>query len=377
MRPVPVSPTPSSETLELDPEEAVVIEAIPSQGDWVEARTEESVEPSPPLPVDEPKPRKWIENQPTTLWQSPEKSTPGRKRQTAPYVSRSVGPVPVPPEEYPGDEEPTAPPPRTPGPVVVRLTTPDQSQSRARRPVTGERQLDARAGGRPEPLMIEAPLLIRIRNVERLSPDPRLWLMTKPGSAMAEQFRVLSLKLKEARGLRVVTLVSPTLETDGALAAANVALALGEGTRNRVLLLDTNLRRPQIGELFGLPDSPGLSEQVRRHRRQPTDPWEVGGISGTVSVLTAGAVEKNPSAVLSSESIGELLQEARRAFDYIVVSAPPVLLSADTNILLDHLDGAILVVKVGTTRRDSVQASVERLGARHFLGTVMVGVKKA
>jgi Mrp family chromosome partitioning ATPase len=52
----------------------------------------------------------------------------------------------------------------------------------------------------------------------------------------------------------------------------------------------------------------------------------VGGISGTVSLLTAGAVEKNPSAVLSSESIGELLQEARRAFDYIVVSAPPVLL---------------------------------------------------
>ena len=100
----------------------------------------------------------------------------------------------------------------------------------------------------------------------------------------------------------------------------------------------------------------------------------MAGISGTVSLLTAGAGEKNPSAVLSSESIGELLQEARRAFDYIVVSTPPVLQAADTNILQDHLDGAILVVKVGSTRRDSVQAAVERLGAKHFLGTVMVGV---
>jgi Mrp family chromosome partitioning ATPase len=225
---------------------------------------------------------------------------------------------------------------------------------------------------RPQPLQIEAPLLIRIRSVDRLWPDQRLWLMTRPGSPTAEQFRVLYLRLKETRELRVVALAGPTGAAEAASVAANVALALGEGTRNRVLLVDANLRRPGIGELFGLPDSPGLSEQVRQHRRQPREPWEVAGISGTVSLLTAGAVEKNPASLLSSEAVGELMQEARRAFDYIVVAAPPVLDSADLALLQDHLDGSILVVRVGVTRRESVQASIDTLGAQHFIGTVMV-----
>jgi Mrp family chromosome partitioning ATPase len=228
-----------------------------------------------------------------------------------------------------------------------------------------------------QPLLIEAPLQIKERGIAEVSPDPRLWLMTEPGSAMAEQYRVLSLKLREGQSLRAVALMAPTGATDGGLAASNVALAISEGTRTRVLLIDANLRTPTLADLFGLPRGwTGLAEQVRRHQRDPGDEWSALTLSSTLCLLPSGpAPERNPSAVLSAEPIAELFAEARRAYDYIVVSPPPVLESADVNILQDQLDGAVLVVRAGKTRRDSVAASIKRLHARTFVGAMLVGVR--
>jgi Mrp family chromosome partitioning ATPase len=221
--------------------------------------------------------------------------------------------------------------------------------------------------------LLEAPLRIAFNSVAQISPDPRLWVMTEPGSAGAEQYRVLALKLREGRGLRAVAFVAPTSAAEGCLAAGNVGLALAEGHRNKVLLLDTNLRRPELAALFGLQEGVGLGEQLRRHRRATQEPWDVCSVSPSLHIMPAGLREKNPSALLSSDALADLIAEARRAFDHIVVAAPPVIESADINILQDHLDAVVLVVKVGVTRRDSVAASVARLGAARIVGTVLVG----
>jgi capsular exopolysaccharide synthesis family protein len=225
---------------------------------------------------------------------------------------------------------------------------------------------------RRDPLLIEAPVRVKVKTVARISPDPRLWLMTRPDSLPAEQLRVLALKLREERGARVVAVTSPTRRGAGQLTAANLALAFAEGGRSRTVLLDANLRGSELSELFELSEGPGLADQIRHHRRNPGENWITLGLSTTLHFLPSGAAEKNPASLLSSEVMADLMMELRRYFDFIVLSTPPVLDSADVNILGEHVDGVLMVVRAGISRRDSLSAAINRLGESRFLGAVLV-----
>jgi Mrp family chromosome partitioning ATPase len=227
-------------------------------------------------------------------------------------------------------------------------------------------------GGVPQ---LEAPSKIKVQNVERISPDPRLRVITYPDSAAAEQYRVLALKIKEGRAIRrVVAVMAPTTESAGPITAANIALALAEGRRSRIMMLDADLRGGELGALFDLSQGPGLAEQIRNHRRQPEQPWIALELTRSLHFLHAGTSE-NPASLLNSEALGDLMAELRRAYDFIIMATPPVIESADVNILQEHVDGAVLVVKAGVTKKDTVAASITRLGGKKFLGAVLVGVK--
>jgi Mrp family chromosome partitioning ATPase len=350
------------------------------------------------LEADEgPPPGRWLDEVRTAIWEDSrqveppsgsEAEEPIKRRQTkrlppglaatpSPAPSATPGPATV----RPSPHLTPSPSRGSPGPIR-RGSSASRSQRAVHEDVPAERAL-VPTGSSPidvdeEPVerevqLLEAPLRIVFNSVAQISPDPRLWVMTEPGSAGAEQYRVLALKLREGRGVRAVAFVAPTSDAEGCLAAGNVALALAEGHRGKVLLLDTNLRRPEVASLFGLQEGVGLGEQLRHHRRAAQDPWEVCSVSRSLHLLPAGPPEKNPSALLSSDALADLMAEARRAFDHIVVAAPPAIESADINILQDSLDGVVLVARAGVTRRDSVAASVTRLGAARLLGTVLVG----
>lgn len=230
--------------------------------------------------------------------------------------------------------------------------------------------------GPDQRLQLEAPPNVTVRNIHDLSPDPRLVVMTQPGSMAAEQYRVLSLKLREMTGRRAIAVLVPTPDVEGCVVASNVALALAEGSRSRVVLLDANLRADEVQDLFGLQSGMPLGEQIRHHRRNPDDPWEVLGLGPSFHVLVARPVQSNPSALLSSETMADLVDELRQLFDFIILSAPPVMQAADGVILQDYVDGSLLVALAGVTRQDSLRASLSRLGEGKVLGTVLLGVKE-
>ena len=223
---------------------------------------------------------------------------------------------------------------------------------------------------------LEAPSNINVRTVHEISPDPRLLVMTQPGSMAAEQYRVLSLRLRESNDRRIISVLVPTSEVNGAVVAANLALALAEGNRSNVLLLDANLRGSELADLFGLEMGMPLGEQIRHHKRNPDDPWEVLGLGPSFHVVAARAVQTNPSALLSSEIMADLVDDLRRQFDFVILSAPPVMEAADGVILQDYVDGSILVALAGITRTDSIRASLSRLGEGKVIGTVLLGVKE-
>jgi capsular exopolysaccharide synthesis family protein len=239
-----------------------------------------------------------------------------------------------------------------------------------------QRQGHAPRAPRRQPKLIEAPARIKVQSVARISPDPQLWLMTHPESDQAEQFRVLVLGLREEHGARVVAVASPTRKGHGQLAAVNIALAFAEGGRSRTVLIDADLRGSKIGELLDLQQQPTLADQIRQHRKNPESDWITFGLSATLHYVPAGPSERNPASLLSSEVMSQMMGEMRRYFDFIILSTPPVMDSADVNILQEHVDGVVLVVRSGVTRRDSVTASVNRLGVSHLLGTVLVDTRR-
>jgi capsular exopolysaccharide synthesis family protein len=327
---------------------------------------------------------RWLDEVRTSIWEDSQRVDEQPKKRITARMPAVGAPVPSHPEPV----VVVSPQARVAQPVAA-IASP---QARVAQPVAavhvgralvptrppvdvGEDPFDEPRPSTHAPLLIESAVRIKVRAQEEVSLDSRLWVLTDPGSAGAEQYRVLSLKLREGQDPRVVAIVAPNAQAQGCVAASNVALAIGEGRRSRVLLLDANLRHPEIGALFGVPpQTSGLGEQLRQHRRASDDPWVVLGVNTSVHLLTAGAAEPNPSALLGSEAFADLVSEARRFFDYVVISAPPVMESADSHILLEQIDGAVLIARARVTRRDSISASVSRLGVAKFLGVVLVGV---
>lgn len=229
----------------------------------------------------------------------------------------------------------------------------------------------------PAAHLLEAKRRIETQSAGNPVLDLGLYIMTEPNSLAAEQYRVLALKLREQSGMRLVAISSPSKENCSSLVASNLAVALSEGERSNVLLLDANLSHPEINGIFGLNMEAGLQEQLRQQIRHPEKPWQVLELSRSFHLLLAigsDAKEQNPAALLSSEVFADLMRELRRTYDYVILSAPPILFSADISLMQDYIDGSILVVHAGFTEGEALNASLTLLGQTKFIGTVLVDI---
>lgn len=189
--------------------------------------------------------------------------------------------------------------------------------------------------------------------------------------ASKEQYRRLATTLHAAQvssGLKVVMVVSALASEGKSLTASNLALTFSESYQKNVLLVDGDLRRPSLHTVFGLPASPGLTDGLTvSDDRKLT----LHHVTPTLTLLTAGHPTSDPMAVLASDRMRRLIDEARESFDWVVVDTPPVGLLADANLLAEIADGALLVVRAGVTPYEVVQRSVAMLGRDRLLGVVL------
>jgi capsular exopolysaccharide synthesis family protein len=168
-----------------------------------------------------------------------------------------------------------------------------------------------------------------------------------------------------------VIMVSSALPAEGKTTVViNLALALAEGGR-KVTVVEADLRRPKITRYLGMVGGVGLTN-VLAGAADVSDVTQYYGDDG-LAVIAAGPTPPNPSELVASASMAELLGKLRASNDFVLVDAPPVLPVADSTGLAVIVDGVLLTVRYGTTRTDQLEqaaATVQRVGAR-TLGVIL------
>lgn len=191
---------------------------------------------------------------------------------------------------------------------------------------------------------------------------------------LVEQFRRLAAQLhhaQQANGIRSVMVTSAKAGDGKTLTAVNLALVLAESYRGNVLLMDADLRRPSIPSVVDLGEGSGLSEALRAATEQKL---ALVPLAPTLTLLPAGQPIANSLEALTSPRMKQILDEAVTRFDWVILDAPPVGLTADARLLTQMVDGSLFVVRAGETQYDEVQKAIDALGRDQILGVVLNGV---
>jgi len=204
-------------------------------------------------------------------------------------------------------------------------------------------------------------------------PDSRLTLLIDPDSERAAAFRVLRHHLLEVGRPQVVVVSSPRPGDGKTTVALNLALALAECGRAKVLLCETHLRRPQLAAALKLVPPWCFAEQLAAHRHQPTLEWSLVRIPSLWLDVAAINPRVEKTQLLDGPAFAIAMERLRLGgYDHIVIDAPPVLGSADVNLMADAADAVVLVLRARVTTTRDMRKAIDQIGAAKVAGTVLV-----
>ena len=191
-------------------------------------------------------------------------------------------------------------------------------------------------------------------------------------SVAVEQYRKLAATLHHAQGERGLKLVMVTSTNPGegkSLTASNLSLTLSGSYERRVLLVDGDLRRPSLHDVFRVPNSTGLSDSLLANHAQGG--LAVFEVAQRMSLLPSGNPMADPTGILTSAAMRRLLEAARARYDWTIVDTPPVGLLSDARHLSDMVDGVLLVVEAGVTQYQEILKAIDIVGRERLLGVVL------
>lgn len=229
----------------------------------------------------------------------------------------------------------------------------------------------------PESITSLAPISRNGRSLASNGPHhAALTMLTDPRSPAAEAYRNLAANLQFAyadRHLQTVGVTSAAAGEGKSTTTANLAIALAEGGR-RVIVIDADLRRPELHTIFGTSLQEGLSTVLLGD--QQTLPLHDTAAPG-VRLLSSGPSPANPLEALASRKLDFVLSQARAQADFVLVDTPPAGALADAAVLAPRLEGILLVVNAGKTRRDLARRAREQLDRvnANILGVVLTDVR--
>ena len=226
-----------------------------------------------------------------------------------------------------------------------------------------------------EPIETDAPI-DQFRQFQQLrvmvSPQSHLVSVTDKDSLAAEKFRFLAVRLRQmrqVRNLKRVLITSSVPQEGKSTVAGNVACALGRRVRQRTLLIDGDLRRPSLSNLFSLGKIPGLCEWLQGDSGPAESIYHLEDVG--VWILPAGSTPRNPLELMQSGRLSVLMNQLSTWFDWIIIDSPPVLPLADTSVWARLADGVLLVTRQGTSEKRQLQRGLEVIERTKLIGAIL------
>jgi capsular exopolysaccharide synthesis family protein len=206
-----------------------------------------------------------------------------------------------------------------------------------------------------------------------LTSDARLVCLTDQGGLAAEKFRVLGLKLRnlrERRKLKRIVITSSIPAEGKSLIAANLALNQARSKVLNAVLIDGDLRRPELGSRFGFSRSlPGLSEVLRGERTLAEVTYKLEGTN--LRFIPAGVTPENPIELMQSGRLQQVLEQLEASFDWLIIDTPPIRPLADTPLWMKMSDGVLLVTREGVCEKKQLERALEVVDRSNMLGVVV------
>lgn len=205
---------------------------------------------------------------------------------------------------------------------------------------------------------------------------PNLITLTDPRSPAAEAYRTLRTNLLFSsvdEPVHSLVITSPAPQEGKSTALANLAVTLAQSER-QTIIVDADLRRPSQHEIWSVAQEPGLTSMVLEALDVP--PLVEVGVPN-LRLLPSGPLPPNPADILGSERMNAIVARLKQEAEFVLFDAPPVISVTDAALLAGKLDGVLLVVRGGSTRRDDAGQArelLERLNVR-IVGAVLTNAE--
>lgn len=192
--------------------------------------------------------------------------------------------------------------------------------------------------------------------------DPHIITFYNPKSPVAEQYRSIrtNIQLLSSENPPQTFIISSSIHGEGkSTTATNLAVTMAQDRDKTILLGDCDLRKPAIDQLLGLEPKFGLAE-VLNEEVELKEALIKTPIDNLVA-LPCGKIPPNPSELLGSKKMSNLLVQLRSYFDYVILDTPPIIPLTDAGVLGAQTDGAVLVIQAYRTQREIVERSYSLL----------------
>ncbi|MDE3091807.1 MAG: CpsD/CapB family tyrosine-protein kinase [Chloroflexota bacterium] len=202
--------------------------------------------------------------------------------------------------------------------------------------------------------------------------------ISNPRSPMSEAYRTLRTNLEFSsldKAIRSMVVTSAAPEEGKSTTLANLAVTIAQAGK-KVILVDCDLRRPSLHQLFEARSAPGFTDMMRDDTLMSKPPLQETRVAN-LRLLASGTLPPNPSELLASRRMSEVIAALQALADMVLFDAPPIVAVTDAAVLASKVDAALLVVSAGKTKRDhakKAKALLEKVNA-HLIGTVLNNVK--
>lgn len=203
---------------------------------------------------------------------------------------------------------------------------------------------------------------------------PGIVVSDNPTSIVSEQFRTIRTNIQFSmvdQNLKTISVTSATPSAGKTTVASNLAGAFAAQDK-RVLLVDTDMRKPTVHQVFQAQNHPGLTNLLTNRSLTLEDVVRDSYVEG-LDFITCGIIPPNPSELINSNRMGELIQEMESSYDLVIFDNPPLLAVTDAQIMATKVDGTIVVVPQGEVKKDELDQTAELLEKvnANVLGSVL------